>query len=420
MKRFFLFPALSLLAVFAPKQIEAQQNNGTHEDGFLLKLFLPDGSTPLFEGKKGGYGYALFGGEVLEEMEGEVAWARTAAGDSICCAPVVNDLAGKIALIRRGENCGFSQKIFYAQQMGAKVAIIVNHYSWGDDDENTVAFMSGGVNADSVVIPCIFICRKVGELITSAIDNGQPLTARFVFRSLDKATAAYHYATPLSQVDTLKHITAHFFNPTSDTIFNAVVRADITEPDGNAVTLSVPVASLAPRQDTLLFFPHYLPAFTIGDFEVLYTNNIFGDIEDVMRQKFRVTAYTWASDNQDILPNGFLYDYPDFSLSRFQPGALYRTGPNGGVAAQAIFGLVDADKLDIWEYGVGVVLYDADIDNNDAIDFPGGGSNNWTDLNPIGWGNYELTGNEVDNELIAIPIKDINSNLDTVLLKPRH
>lgn len=389
----------------------------------MLKLFLPDGSTPLFENKDGGYGYAAFGGDVLEEMEGEVIWVRTnTTSDSIGCDSVVNDLTGKFALVRRG-SCEFVLKCLRAQLAGAKAVIVVNHYTGVSDDENTIWNMSPGATVDvqGLQIPCIFVCRKVGELMTGAIDNGQPLKARFVFRSLDKATAAYHYATPLSQLDSLKHITVHFSNYSSDTIFDATAHARITEPGGNIVNLSVPVASLAPRQDTLLFFRPYLPPPTVGDFDVVFSNTAFGEPYDTMTRRFRVTEYTWASDNQDLLPGGFLYNYPDFSWPHFQPGALYRTGPNGAKAAQAIFGLVDVGRLNLFEgYNIGFVLYDADEDNDGTVNMPNANVNEWIQLNPVGWGSYQVTGNEADNDLIATPIKDIVTGQDSVTLKPRH
>ena len=409
MKHIFLSLSFLFVALFFFHPVEAQQYYGTQGDGFMLKLFLPDGSTPLYENKEGGYGYAAFGGDVKEEMEGEVIWVRTnTTSDSIGCDSVVNDLTGKFALVRRG-SCEFVLKCLQAQLAGAKAVIVVNHYTGVSDDENTIINMGvgGSVDVQGLHIPCISVCRKVGELMTDAIDNGQPLTARFVFRSLDKATAAYHYATPLGQLDTLKHITAHFSNYSTDTIFDATAHASITEPSGNVVNLSVPVASLAPRQDTLLFFPPYLPPPTVGDFDVIFSNTAFGEPYDTMTRRFRVTEYTWASDNQDLLPGGFLYNYPPWAWPYFQPGAL--------------FGLVDVGRLNLFEgYTIGFVLYDADEDNDGIINMPNPNVNEWSQLKPIGWGSYQVTGSEADNDLIATPIRDIVTGQDSVTLKPRH
>ncbi len=416
---------LLLLSLLLFNQVNAQQNNGTKDDGFSLKLFLPDGSTPFFENKNGGFGYVAFGGEVLEKMGGEVEWVRTdSTTDSLGCDSVVNDLTGKFALVRRG-SCEFGAKCLRAQSAGAKAVIVVNHYSGVSDDENTIVDVesSATVDVSGLQIPCVFICRKVGELIANEIDNGQSVTAQFVFPSLKQATAAYHFATPLSQVDTLKHITTRFFNPTDDTLYNATVSAQITEPNGNVVSLSLLVSNLAPRQDTLLFFQPYLPVSTLGDFEVVFSNDVFGETEDIMTRRFRVTKYTWASDNQEFLPGGIPWDFSSIDPPplRFMPGALYRTGANGAKVTHGIFGLVGAADLVALDsdYSIGAILYDADANDDGVIDFENGW-NDWQAIHPVGVGVYKLSGSEADNELISMPIENMWAQGDSLFLKPRH
>jgi hypothetical protein len=416
---------LLLLFLLPFSQIKAQQNNGTKDDGFLLKLFLSDGSTSFFANTNGGYGYVAFGGEVLEKMGGEVEWVRTdSAADSLGCDSVVNDLTGKFALVRRG-SCEFGVKCLRAQSAGAKAVIVVNHYSSVSDDENTIVNVesSASVDVTGLQIPCIFICRKAGELIANEIDNGQSVTAQFVFPSLKQTTAAYQFATPLSQVDTLKHITVRFFNPLPDTIFDATVSANITEPDGNLVILNTSVASLAPRQDTLLFFPPYLPPAVLGEFKVVFSNDVFGETEDVVARRFRVTKHTWASDNGEVLPGGIPWDFSSIDPPplMFMPGALYRTGASGGKVTHGIFGLVDAAELVALDsdYSIGVILYDADANDDGVIDFENNWEN-WQTLHPVGVGNYKLSGSEADNELIAVPIENIWAQGDSLYLKPRH
>ncbi len=398
-------------------------NAQTCGNGFLLQLILPDGSMPIFGNEDGGYGCAYYSTSVVQEMQGEVVWGRTAAGDSLGCDTIVTDLTNKFALVRLG-SCEYSQKSHLSYLAGASAIIIVNHYNFANHDDNTIINLGIVDGGQMPQIPCILVCRKVGNLIANAIDNDLPVTAKFVFSTLSKPNVAYHYATPKNQLDTLKHISVHFFNPTADTLRDALVKAEITEPGGNVVNLSVPVASLAPRQDTLLFFPPYLPPPTVGDFDVVFSNTAFSEPYDTMSRRFRVTEYTWASDNHNLLPGGFRYLLSDILPgSYFQPGALYRTGSDGGKAAQAIFGLVGADQLDTsGGYAIGAVLYDADEDNDGVINFSGIAWNSgWDDfMLPVGWGSYEVTGNEADNALIAMPMADIASGQGAVNLKPRH
>lgn len=121
---------------------------------------MPDGSKPLFDYGHGGFAGATFASSVTEEIEGEVVWSRSATGDSLGCGPVVNDLNGKFALIRRGE-CSFLSKCANALQAGAKAVIVLNHYGDVLEDENIVKAMVD--NSGSVPVPCIFVCRKLGD-----------------------------------------------------------------------------------------------------------------------------------------------------------------------------------------------------------------------------------------------------------------
>lgn len=416
--KYFLIACIGLLAC---NPVIAQAGNGTYEDGFLLKLYLPDGSKPLFENKTGGYGYAYFGADVVHEMEGDLAWARTASGDSLCCGPATNDLAGKIALLRRSD-CSFIQKCINAQKSGAKAVIVLNHYTSPFEDEQTILNMQTGLNSDSVTVPCIFVCRKVGKMMTDAIDSGLPMKARFVFRNLDKATVAYHYSTPLRQVDTLKHVTVHFFNPGPDTVFTATVDARIAEPGGNTVHLSVPVAGLLPGRDTLLIFPPYLPAATKGVFEVVFSNTFFQESEDTVRRKFEISEHTWASDNGVIVPGGVQVDGPGNQIGFIQYGALYHTGDTSSKAAYVTFGLANAavvySPLGNDANSIAIIIYDADADGDGEMNLV----NNWDDLSgyEIGFGVYVINGNEKPDSLITWPVAKIDNINALVELKPSH
>ncbi len=103
----------------------------------------------------GSYNYTTtvdFGVNLTETVTGELAWGYTeatdsTAADSLGCLPVVTDLTGKIALIRRGV-CNFSLKAYHAQEAGAVGTIIVNSNA---DSPDEFVGMLGGDSATAVI-----------------------------------------------------------------------------------------------------------------------------------------------------------------------------------------------------------------------------------------------------------------------------
>lgn len=141
--------------------------DGTLNHGFSIQLLLPGGQKPVYAVGNGGYGYATFGADITAELELDVAWARTAAGDSICCTPAVNtaEVAGKAALVRRGD-CNFQLKAANAEAAGAAAVIIVNNAAPTSGDQFAVTNMVSTQGVAGVNVPCIFICRALGDQIT--------------------------------------------------------------------------------------------------------------------------------------------------------------------------------------------------------------------------------------------------------------
>lgn len=199
--------------------VQYSKAQGTEGDGFVMEIVSPASIAQLLQNTftECGWIEATFGGEITQELCGEVVWASP---DSLGCTPLTpGSLTDKIALIRRGD-CDFSAKVFNAQKAGAKAVIVGNHHSNSLDQPCAAFFdattyfggMSGGVNADSVTIPAVFIQRQTIDAIAGALDGGQTVEVCFGFPTMIFPTAAYHYATPVSQVDTLDHIGVVFIN----------------------------------------------------------------------------------------------------------------------------------------------------------------------------------------------------------------
>lgn len=88
------------------------------------------------------------------------------------CDTITNssDIAGKIAVIRRG-NCEFGYKVLEAENFGALAVIVTNNEGGG-----TIAMGAGDVG-DQVTIPAIMVNQSDGEAIIDALIDGETINA---------------------------------------------------------------------------------------------------------------------------------------------------------------------------------------------------------------------------------------------------
>ncbi len=418
-----LFSTTCLLLLFHLFNLQtlSAQGAGTQDNGFILRITI-DGMITEYPYGDCGWGYSTgWGGSVTEDICSTIQWLRP---DSLGCDTTVTsqNLSGKWALVRRGA-CDFSLKAYNAQQAGADAVIIVNHYNDPTQNGCTITNMSGGAHAADVTIPAIFVGRTIGELINTALNAGKSVQTCFVFPRMYNAVAAYHYATPVSQVDTLANIGVRFVNRDVAPVSNVIIRADVREPNGNVTTLTTTLGEVAAGLDTFVYLPAYLPPAILGRFEVTYSNNIYTESRDTLFRSFYHTPYTFASDNLTVDPGGVATTDENFVAANFQQqsGSLYITGPNGAVARYATFGIANA--ADIAGTGadeITAILYDGDPDDDGVIDFSGG----FTDLDnlpggQVGFGTYTMTGLEPVDSLITIELSDFTTG-GPIMLKARH
>ncbi|MCC7505918.1 MAG: T9SS type A sorting domain-containing protein [Saprospiraceae bacterium] len=420
-KHLTLIFALCLLSL-------AQTTNaqvGTWDDDFIFQILSPNSiATNYVAGDACSFGGTSgWGIDLTEEVEGELVWYRDAVGDSLACGPAGIDLTDKIVLIRRG-TCSFSLKAYNAQQAGAKAVIIVNHYTTASDAACTLYNMTGLDSAALVTIPAIFIPRATGELITPVLDAGQPVFVKFALPRFYDAAGPYHYATPVSQVDSLVNMGVRFVNRTPATLENVELKAEITEPGGNVVTLTSVIPTVDPAASVFQYFPGYLPPAVLGEFNVEYTNSVYTESRDTLRRKFVHTEYTFATDNLVNDPGGVGTSNANFISGGFlhQEGAICVTGPNGGNATFVTFGISNIDSVYVPNVPPGgtandinIFLYDGDIDEDGTIDL----ASSFDDLTQVGYGVYTMTGLEEDGVLIDAPIADLLTG-QPVELKPNH
>jgi len=96
------------------------------------------------------------------------------------CGPLVNDLTGKIAIMKRGE-CNFSDKVLFAEQAGAVAAFMVNDGRCGDwtASDDCVTSMTAADLAPLINIPVLLVSVTDGMPVFDAVDGGETITATF-------------------------------------------------------------------------------------------------------------------------------------------------------------------------------------------------------------------------------------------------
>jgi hypothetical protein len=430
MKILFTRTLLMLLVAFVITNVQAQ---GTQDGDFVVRLKSPGIGAADYVNTTNtetcGWGYAQFGSAVTEEFEGEMVWIHDlVGGDSLGCdSTAAESLDGKIVLVRRGV-CEFGAKALWAEKAGAKAVIIINHYNTATQTGCTTIGLGAGAVGAQVTVPVIFFPRSVGELIDADFAAGNKPRACFLLPRMYDAAAAYHYATPVTQVDTLANMQVHFVNRSSSVQTGLVVKADVIAPDGSVASIPVNIASLDPGVDTTIVFPGYLPPTLVGTFKILYSNNKYTEGRDTLTRTFIQTAHTWATDNFVIDPQGIGPTNAQFQMNSFkhQVGGLCLTGddPAGAKATFASFGIANKDSVyvdggDPGSNDILVIVYDGDIDNDGVIDVPGTFEEMDDNFQQVGFGTYTMGANEVNDSIVSVPVGDLLGN-SFVEMKPNH
>jgi PA domain/Secretion system C-terminal sorting domain len=420
---------LLLLVFITSTSVSAQ---GTQNDDFIIRL-ISSGITTVDYAKVAaagecGWGYAAFGASVKQEFSGEIVWAYDNVGqDSVCCDTIIQDLTGKIALIRRG-TCNFSLKAYWAQQAGAIAVIIVNHYNDPTHTACTTTGMSAGTNAALDTIPCVFLPRAYAEVIDAEIAAGHHPVAHFLLPRMLDGFAEYSFATPISQIDTLGNMSLRYINRSSSIQPNVALKVNIDGPSGYVYTETVPLGDLEIGKDTTVDFSAYVPPSVLGDFTVTFTNNKYSESRDSIARHFRHTEHTFANDNFIIDPYGVGPTHADFQTTfKFQTGSLYLTGDNGARAIAISFGIgllpdstsVIVPGADPMTNDIIVQVYDGDIDNDGFIDVETTWQAMDDALQVVALGTFTMQDDHVFDSIYTMPLMDLEGH-PYVNLIPNH
>lgn len=208
------------------------------------------------------------------------------------CNPLVNSLAGKIAVIYRN-TCEFGKKAYNAQIAGAVGVIIINR----DAD---VIPMGGGNDGPNVTIPVVMLGNAEGALLVEAMQTGSVvvfmgnktgLFANDIGLSRNAALIPKLGAIPslLAQSGTEFNfdLGARVYNPGSNAQTNVSINAKIVDPSSNVVynntvsNLSIASTDSVDVDPTqALNFPQFsLSTYPVGRYTLTYTvklNSIIG------------------------------------------------------------------------------------------------------------------------------------------------
>jgi hypothetical protein len=386
----------------------------TGEFTFVLEVKI-DGNTTTF--KEGNCGFSAtedWGGPLNFNVCMPIVWGFDAS-DSLGCEDLLEDYSGKLVLLRRG-GCEYGQKAYNAQLKNAAAVAIANGYGSTHGNDCTVFKMGKGTLLQNVTIPTFMFCRDMVDFIDAALKNGkQPeICAKRV--SLHDPTAEYSYAVPVAQVDTMDFITVQCINQTGiGKELHAF--ATITDPIGTVTVLSK-TKYIAAGADSIIYFPIYKPNPVVGLYTVEYTVAEFVAVGDTVRREFRVTPYTFATDN--FKPKVGVPDFEPWFSTQNKFASLYKTGDNGMEAKWASFGIyfpIAYASEDSNANYVAVVLLDADEDNNGiATGILNQGS--FTLLPFVAFSDFKFSKSLPSDSIVHVQLQSIVGN--EILLKPNH
>lgn len=190
------------------------------------------GQKTTFELANDGSGDANQWGRAIDSVWLDVPLAKAFAGsDSLGCGSITTPVAGKFALVRRGD-CSFTQKAAEAQNAGAIGILIANHTAGAG-----VAGMAFSEGFGTINIPVMMITKELGDSLYAAINAGVPV-------SISLSSWGFGVANDLS------------FVPESYSLFHALgipfkqLQADNGEPEAYNSYLGAIVANTGTADQT--------------------------------------------------------------------------------------------------------------------------------------------------------------------------
>lgn len=338
-----------------------------------------------------------------------------------CSGSTMNDLTGKIALIRRG-SCGFGVKALNAQNAGA-VAVII----WNRDE--TLVNMNGGTEGASVTIPVVFVQASTGDAIVNAMNNGDDVVAFIgdktgyfgddvsVFDN--KVLRAEFGAKPLALAQNAADLTVPFgawvYNYGQNDQTGVAVNTVVTR-DGVQVYSQTSTPADIFSGDSAYFTTPALALATYQAGEYVVSYNVTYGVTDQFAAD-NVSSYTfnlgnlWSLVHEDtattVHVDGY-YRANTLPTSQFESCMALKDANASRVATDGAYfggfavGVADTATVDLTGFEVALSIYewnDADITQTNGT---------FDALNEVATGSYVFPG-EDEETTIFIPIEDANT-----------
>ena len=313
------------------------------------------------------------------------------------CNPLINSLAGKIAVIYRN-TCNFSVKAENAQNAGAVGVIIINR------DPEVIA-MGAGTAGANVTIPVVMLTNTDGATLVAEMANGPVVvfmgnkTGLFAndISLLGRSTLApkaamVHSLLAQSGSEFNFDLGAKVFNPGNQNQTNVTLNATVTDPSGNVVyNNSVNNLAINSAFDSTEVAPGTLPNFSLssyasGEYTLVYSASIAGGTDEYLddnsltyKFSFNDSVYSYAKPSNGSI-NAANHYRPGTNNQTFSICTVINDANASRVAATGVYfsatKAANTDPLDGEE--IALYLYeweDAFTDLND-VNFPAGTA--WT------------------------------------------
>ena len=158
--------------------------------GVELKVTAPERLAGPYPSRPASFG-------PTRSFEGPLVQVRGPNGETLGCAgQITNDVAGKVALIERGE-CVFVEKVLAAQERGAVAVVVYNEPASPDRNGGEELVVMGGEDV-GVEIPSTFVQRSTGLALRDASASVAATVLGDRDSGLDAGVVAHEYAHGIS------------------------------------------------------------------------------------------------------------------------------------------------------------------------------------------------------------------------------
>jgi hypothetical protein len=311
----------------------AAQAQFTHP--MLFEINSPSGIAGSYNyGPQSGAGWGITA-LPTPTVTGQLVWGQDITPDSLVCDTITNDYSGKIVMVRRGV-CNFSQKMLNVQRAGAIGCVICNNQGTVD-----IINMAAGTFGAQVTIPAVSIGLNDCAAIAAIIDAGGTVNASFRKPYISEGLGFFAVETPQAQIyphDSIMSV--DITNAGSSNATNITVSLDITEPNGNVVTLTETLAALnVDSTSTVTFNSRYTPADT-GTYTQVFKSSL--SASDTIVKTFNIGENRFRVDRESNYSWGTITD-ANYATAQFKVslGSTYLTGANGAVAKSVTYAMGD-------------------------------------------------------------------------------